>query len=103
VHACLPGTLPARPGGFGALVVGRARPVTVIALTGGVLAGGAAIAWLAGASPLWWPLAQLVALAVAALLCAHAKRRLDGLTGDVFGALVEVATATCLTVIALTH
>ena len=45
-------------------------------------------------------LAPLAALLVARLVRQHAVRRLGGLTGDVLGALCELATATCLVVLA---
>jgi adenosylcobinamide-GDP ribazoletransferase len=40
-------------------------------------------------------------LAVAALLRWAARRRLGGMTGDVFGAIIELSTATTLLVLAL--
>jgi adenosylcobinamide-GDP ribazoletransferase len=44
-------------------------------------------------------LALVLALLAARLLRAHAVRRVGGLTGDVLGALSEVATAVCLVVL----
>jgi adenosylcobinamide-GDP ribazoletransferase len=44
-------------------------------------------------------LALALALLVARLLRAHAVRRIGGLTGDVLGALSEVATTVCLVVL----
>jgi adenosylcobinamide-GDP ribazoletransferase len=44
--------------------------------------------------------APLAALLVARLVRRHAVRRLGGLTGDVLGALCELATAVCLVVLA---
>lgn len=46
--------------------------------------------------------APLAALVVARLLRGHAVRRVGGLTGDVLGALSEVATTVCLVVLCLT-
>lgn len=45
-------------------------------------------------------LAPLIALSVAWLVRRHAVRRVGGLTGDVLGALCELATAACLVVLA---
>jgi adenosylcobinamide-GDP ribazoletransferase len=93
----------ARPAGFGALVAGTTtRPVrlTISACLLAVVAGF-------GAAAGGWPLAArglagvVVGLAAAAALQRAAIRRLGGTTGDVFGALVEVCTATVLVVFAL--
>ncbi len=92
----------AHPDGFGALVAGSVPLATralmslaALALSG--LAGAAAgldaadVARLAGAGA--------VGLLAADLLRRHAVRRLGGMTGDVFGALVETATGTTLAVL----
>jgi adenosylcobinamide-GDP ribazoletransferase len=103
VLATGPGSPAARPDGFGALVAGatapRAMAAAGVALTA-VVAVTAALAW-------GWPAAvRGVAAAVAGLLAGDllrraAKRRLGGMTGDVFGALIEVSTTTVLLVLAL--
>jgi adenosylcobinamide-GDP ribazoletransferase len=95
-HACLPGLPPARPDGFGALVAGRMSPLGAMVLTAATLGSGAGLAVAVGASAWQWPLAQGAGLALAVLLRAHTTRRLGGTTGDVFGALVEIATAATL-------
>jgi adenosylcobinamide-GDP ribazoletransferase len=46
-------------------------------------------------------LAVVAGLAVAALLRLAARRRLGGMTGDVFGAVIELSTATVLLVLVL--
>ncbi|MEU8398506.1 adenosylcobinamide-GDP ribazoletransferase [Nonomuraea sp. NPDC048892] len=55
--------------------------------------------WLSG--PAGAPIALLAGTGVALLLLRHARRRLDGITGDVLGALVETATAAALVAWAL--
>ena len=103
VLATGPGSPAARPDGFGALVAGAtsglARVTAGVALVV-VTALAATAAWG------WHPAVRGVA-AVLAGLCAGdllrrlARRRLGGMTGDVFGAVVEVSAAVVLLVLAL--
>ncbi|HTR93666.1 MAG TPA: adenosylcobinamide-GDP ribazoletransferase [Trebonia sp.] len=93
----------ARPGGFGALVAGRTtgldRALTVCVLmvavaAACVTAGGPALA------------ARVLAATVAGLVAGRllqrtAERRLGGMTGDVFGAILQVSATTVLIVAAL--
>jgi adenosylcobinamide-GDP ribazoletransferase len=95
-HAALPAVLPARGSSFGALVAGGTSRATAGILTVLVLAGGAGLAAAVDASSLGWVAAQAVALLVAAAFRVHTSRRLGGVTGDVFGALIEIATAVTL-------
>jgi adenosylcobinamide-GDP ribazoletransferase len=77
-------------------------PVAAAAgLTAGVLGLGAVVA--VGLSiPVGWVLVpQAVALAAASLFRLQAVRRLGGVTGDVFGALIESGTAVTLIGVAL--
>ena len=103
VLATGPGSPAARPGGFGALVAAattaRARVAAgaaVLAVAAGTAAvvSGPVAALRAGA-------AVLAGLLAAELLRRTALRRLGGMTGDVFGALIEVAAATALLALAL--
>jgi adenosylcobinamide-GDP ribazoletransferase len=96
LHAGLPGVGPARGSGFGALVAGSVRPVTATLETAAVLGFGALLAASAHAHVLGWPVAQAVALLLGWGLRVHASRRLGGVTGDVFGALIEITTALTL-------
>ena len=96
VHACLPGVPSARPTGFGALVAGRTKPAVATAVTVAVLGGGVGLAASVHANLWGWPLAQGVALTAATALRWHTTRRFGGVTGDVFGALIETATAVTL-------
>jgi adenosylcobinamide-GDP ribazoletransferase len=87
--ACRRGVPAARPDGLGALVAGTVRSPTLTVAT-------AAVAVLALAAvpgrPWQGPAAVAVALGASLALSRHAVRRLGGVTGDVLGAGVEVAT-----------
>jgi adenosylcobinamide-GDP ribazoletransferase len=48
-----------------------------------------------------WVVAQAAALVVALAFLLHVRGRLGGVTGDVFGALVEITTALTLAGLAL--
>jgi adenosylcobinamide-GDP ribazoletransferase len=86
----------ARPSGFGALVAGRISIVDAVVWTVAVLGVGVVVAVVLSIPPGWIIGPQLAALAAAWLLRRHAARRLRGMTGDVFGALIELATAITL-------
>jgi adenosylcobinamide-GDP ribazoletransferase len=101
VVACTRGIPAARPEGLGALVAGavpRWAAVTwvLVALGGAAVAG----AWSTGSA---WsaPLAVVGGLAIAMGLVARCVRRFGGISGDVIGAAVEIATTVCLLVLAL--
>lgn len=104
VLATGPGTPAARPDGLGALVAGATTARARIGVTGALLA---VVAVAAAAS---WGLyaavrgagAVLAGLLAADLLRRLARRRLGGMTGDVFGAQIELATAAVLVTLALT-
>jgi len=90
---CARGVPAARPDGLGALVAGTVER-TYLALWAFICAAAAA-----GAVPSrWWqgPLAVLAALAVTLILLRHIVKRLGGITGDVLGFLVEIATTVVL-------
>jgi adenosylcobinamide-GDP ribazoletransferase len=97
--ACRRGVPAARPEGLGALVAGTVRPVAAAGITLIVLAGCSAVAF-DGPSGWTLPLAVLAGLTAACGLQRHAVRRLGGITGDVLGALTEVATTIALVVAA---
>ncbi|MEV4759199.1 adenosylcobinamide-GDP ribazoletransferase [Micromonospora sp. NPDC049559] len=87
--ACRRGVPAARPDGLGALVAGS-LPAAVPAVAT-VAVAALALPAVPG-RPWQGPVAVLVALAAAGLLLRHAVRRFGGVTGDVLGAQVEVAT-----------
>jgi adenosylcobinamide-GDP ribazoletransferase len=98
--ACCPGVPAARPEGLGALVAGSVRPAAPAMMTI-VLVGAAACASLGGARyGLTLAGGVLAGLTGAWALRRHAARRLGGITGDVLGALAEVATTVTLVVAA---
>ncbi|MGN6132157.1 MAG: adenosylcobinamide-GDP ribazoletransferase [Nocardioidaceae bacterium] len=100
VACCVRGVPSARPGGLGdtyTQTVPRVVGATTWVLAAVLLAAVAAWAGLA-----WWrgPLAVACAAVVVLALVRRAIRRLGGVTGDVFGAAVELALATVLVALA---
>lgn len=91
--ACRRGVPAARPDGLGALVASTVRPVHALVVVALAVLGSAALGWRG-------PVAVLAALAAAEGLRRHVGRRLGGITGDVLGAVTEVATTVCLVVLA---
>jgi adenosylcobinamide-GDP ribazoletransferase len=96
--ACRPGVPAARPEGLGALVAGTVGLAPRLA--GLVAVGVVAVPAVPGR--VWQgPLAVALALGAALLLLRHVLRRLSGITGDVLGALIELATTVALLVLVL--
>lgn len=89
--ACRRGVPSARPDGLGALVAGTVPrpwpPVSTVVPAG-----------VAAALGIRYGLAVLVGVAVALAMERHAVRRLGGITGDVLGALLELAVTAALLV-----
>ncbi|PZU44453.1 MAG: hypothetical protein DI571_07450 [Arsenicicoccus sp.] len=88
---------------LGVLVAGSGSGVLRWTATAVLLAAAVGARLAVGGSAaqaLWTAAAVVVALVVAALLARHAARRLGGVNGDVFGALVEAATTVTLVVLA---
>jgi adenosylcobinamide-GDP ribazoletransferase len=101
LHAALRRVPSARPSGFGALVAGTVELPMAALQTVGVLVLGAGLAQSCDIAPWRWILAQAAALALAYAFRAHTTRRFGGVTGDVFGALVELGTVLTLVGLAL--
>ena len=104
--ACRRGVPAARPDGLGALVAGSVRPAVAAAASAVTLAAAAAavaISATATGGALGWtlPLAVAAGLGVAFGLQRHAVRRLGGITGDVLGALAEIAMTVTLVIAAM--
>lgn len=88
---CMPAVPAARPGGLGATFVGSVP--TWLAMLAWLVAAG--LAWLAVGS--WTGAAGVLAAVVAVgLLVARAVQRFGGVTGDVFGAAIELCFAALL-------
>lgn len=98
---CLAAVPSARPEGLGALVAGTV-PAWAGALTWGlwfVLASGAGL--LVGQAWWWFSAGPVLAVFACRWVLARCVRRLGGITGDVLGALVEVAATALLLVAAI--
>jgi adenosylcobinamide-GDP ribazoletransferase len=95
---CRRGVPAARPEGLGALVASTV-PVPVVIAAAAVVAAGTV--WAVPGRPWQGPAAVVAALLVVALLLRHAVRRFGGITGDVLGAAVELATTVTLIGLAL--
>jgi len=87
----------ARPVGFGAFVAGSVSTPVLAIGTVVVLAAAGGSAALLGVEVVGWVVAPAAALLLCTLAVGHVVRRLGGVTGDVFGALVEIGTALTLT------
>lgn len=96
VAAARRGVTAARSSGFGTLVADGIAPAAVLGWVVGVLLLGAVLALGVGGSAAWFVVAQVVALAEAEVFRRHVQRRIGGITGDVFGALIELSTAVVL-------
>jgi adenosylcobinamide-GDP ribazoletransferase len=96
--ACRRGVPAARSGGLGALVASTVPvPVLVVAT-----AAAMAVSVLAVPGRPWQgPLAVPAGLGAAFLLLRQARRRFGGITGDVLGACLELATTVVLIILAL--
>jgi adenosylcobinamide-GDP ribazoletransferase len=91
---CVRGVPAARTDGLGATVAGSVPPAAYGAFLVVMVAYGVAIAG-------WFGLiAVLVSMGTAGLLLRRCVSRLGGITGDVLGALIEVATTAALIVLA---
>jgi adenosylcobinamide-GDP ribazoletransferase len=96
--ACRPGVPAARPDGLGAMVAGTVPVPVAAAWTVGL----ALLAVLATPGRPWLgPVAVLAGVGATFALVRHTVRRFGGVTGDVFGAVVEVGVTICVTVLAL--
>ena len=91
--ACRRGVPAARPQGLGALVAG-----TVPAAAAALVAATVVVAAMAATPDRPWhgPAVVVASLLAVLLLVGHAVRRFGGITGDVLGAAVELATTVAL-------
>ena len=93
--ACGRGVPAARPDGLGAAVAGTVPRIVCAAWAVIAAAAAYAVLGVAGACSV------VVALGLAVVVVIVARRRLGGVTGDVLGAVIEVATTCALVVLAL--
>jgi adenosylcobinamide-GDP ribazoletransferase len=100
--ACRRGVPAARPEGLGFLVAGTVRPAIPAASTLAVVSAAVAAVAISGHRLGWTlPVAVVAGLGAAEVVRRHAVRRLGGITGDVLGALAEVAATVALVVAAM--
>ena len=93
---CARGVPAARPDGLGASHAGSVPRLVVLAAW--LAVGAVSAATLAWAGGTWWQVAIgfVVAATAVGLLVLRAARRLGGVTGDIFGAAIEVMLAILL-------
>lgn len=100
--AAVEGVPAARPEGLGAAVAGVVPKVAAAVVTFAVMVAAAGAGALIGAGEsLRALLAVVVAEGATDGLLRHCRRRFGGVTGDVFGALAEVAATAALVVFSL--
>jgi adenosylcobinamide-GDP ribazoletransferase len=100
--ACRAGVPAARPGGLGAAVAGVVPSRAAWSLAAVCVALAAACGTpFGGLTSLRFAVAAALALLGGELLLRRCRRRFGGVTGDVFGALAEVAATVALVVSAL--
>jgi adenosylcobinamide-GDP ribazoletransferase len=99
---CRVGIPSARPDGLGAWVAGSVTRGPLAAGSSAVLGAAAVGGWLVTdlRHLILWPLAVAVGIAASSVMLRHAIRRFGGITGDVLGALVEIAFTATLFVLA---
>lgn len=100
LFATTPGQPNARPGGFGALFHGVTKSTTAAAVTLIVAAGAGGLGLAAAGIPglAGWLGATIVALLVGWAWQRRLQRHFGGMTGDLFGSIIEVtATAFLIT------
>lgn len=108
VWACITGIPAARTDGMGALVAGSVSRFVAIAWTAVVCAGAVAYGRFGPGSQsigdaVRGLAAVVVPLAIAVVVLRHAVRRVGGVTGDVMGAIGELATMTSFLITAIGH
>lgn len=101
---CVRGVPSARPDGLGASHAGSVpRLVSVVAWLAAAAVSAAVAEWT-GVTPWWHMLVAIVVAAVAVgLLVRRAMRRLGGVTGDIYGAAIEVTLTILLLAVSSTY
>ena len=99
--ACVRGVPAARPDGLGATVAGSVPPAAFVVVAVAWTAACAAAASVTAIHPLTAVAAVLGSLIVGAVVVRIAIRRLGGITGDVLGATMELATTSALVILVL--
>ncbi|GAA0657167.1 adenosylcobinamide-GDP ribazoletransferase [Kitasatospora atroaurantiaca] len=99
---CLRSVPAARPGGLGAMVAGTVPVGGALVVSAGAALGLGLAGWGEGWSALRYPAALAVGVGCSWVLLRRCVRRLDGITGDVLGAMAETAATGALVLLAMT-
>lgn len=82
--------------GFGSLVAGAIPPAAAAAWAIAAIGSGSALGAIAGVGPWRWAAAQAAGIAIGWGVGLIASRRIGGMSGDVFGAVIEIGAAVAL-------
>jgi adenosylcobinamide-GDP ribazoletransferase len=99
--ACRRGVPAARPDGLGSVVAGTVRPWIAAGWVLVLIAGAGMLGAIDDSAGVQAAVAATLAIVAVLFIIGTARKRFGGITGDVLGATVEIATVVVLVVLAL--